>query len=492
MFSSPYIVSNWVEGVHFYGREALCQALLTRGERCIYLVGTRRVGKTSLLRRLATLLGTHGIYTDLMQAASQSAEQEILDEGRMVRLLRHELARHATQHGGLLSSREIWDRQENNLGAWLEEASWAWESQNLLITLLWDEAEMLRRLSTATLMRLRAVFQQSRSLRLVVCASKGLAAINDRWRGDDVSPFLFGFRTQPLAGLEESAALELISQRGTVQVDPSVAARICAITGNHPFLLQMLCDRLYQPGRLRSPSEVDMLVDAPLADLFRIDVAQLSPSEQAILSAVARHGSLAPADLHSITGLNHDTIASFAEGMAQLGYLRTTTTERWEPGNNLLARWLRSHTFAANPAITDQATLEVVDAELQQLELTKVVQRRRVQELQASANSYTPGELPADLSSELAELQAAIAALEQRMRDYVRQKAATTPLEEPLSERELSVLRLMATGMRNAEIAARLIVSENTIKAHVKHIYRKLGVNDRVQAANRARALGLL
>ena len=65
-------------------------------------------------------------------------------------------------------------------------------------------------------------------------------------------------------------------------------------------------------------------------------------------------------------------------------------------------------------------------------------------------------------------------------------------LEEPLSERELEVLRLLAQGRRNGEIARDLVVSENTVKAHVKHIYRKLGVADRVQAANRGRELGLL
>ena len=64
-------------------------------------------------------------------------------------------------------------------------------------------------------------------------------------------------------------------------------------------------------------------------------------------------------------------------------------------------------------------------------------------------------------------------------------------LEEPLSEREVEVLRLMADGRRNGEIARDLVVSENTVKAHVKHIYRKLGVADRVQAVNRGRALGL-
>jgi DNA-binding NarL/FixJ family response regulator len=54
------------------------------------------------------------------------------------------------------------------------------------------------------------------------------------------------------------------------------------------------------------------------------------------------------------------------------------------------------------------------------------------------------------------------------------------------------VLRLLARGLRNAEIARHLTVSENTVKAHIKRIYRKLMVHDRVQAIRRARELGLI
>ncbi|MEJ2753867.1 MAG: response regulator transcription factor, partial [Chloroflexota bacterium] len=65
-------------------------------------------------------------------------------------------------------------------------------------------------------------------------------------------------------------------------------------------------------------------------------------------------------------------------------------------------------------------------------------------------------------------------------------------LVEPLSERELEVLRLIAAGKSNREIAAALVVTLNTVKKHSSHIYGKLGVNGRTQAVARARELGLL
>jgi DNA-binding NarL/FixJ family response regulator len=60
-----------------------------------------------------------------------------------------------------------------------------------------------------------------------------------------------------------------------------------------------------------------------------------------------------------------------------------------------------------------------------------------------------------------------------------------------LTPREVEVLRLLAQGLTNREIAARLIVSVGTVKVHVERILAKLGVSDRTQAAVRAVTLGL-
>ncbi|MGI5244357.1 response regulator [Dactylosporangium sp. CA-139066] len=65
------------------------------------------------------------------------------------------------------------------------------------------------------------------------------------------------------------------------------------------------------------------------------------------------------------------------------------------------------------------------------------------------------------------------------------------PLVVPLSDRELDVLRLVADGRTNREIAAELFLAEGTVKNHVTNVLAKLNARDRTQAALRARALGL-
>lgn len=64
-------------------------------------------------------------------------------------------------------------------------------------------------------------------------------------------------------------------------------------------------------------------------------------------------------------------------------------------------------------------------------------------------------------------------------------------LVEPLSERELEVLHLIADGLANAQIAARLYIEIGTVKRHINYIFGELGVSGRTQAIARGRALKL-
>jgi len=70
--------------------------------------------------------------------------------------------------------------------------------------------------------------------------------------------------------------------------------------------------------------------------------------------------------------------------------------------------------------------------------------------------------------------------------------ATPAPLNDPLSDRELMILRFLPGDSTNADIASELFVSVNTVKSHVKQIYRKLDVHDRREAVVRARELGLI
>lgn len=65
-------------------------------------------------------------------------------------------------------------------------------------------------------------------------------------------------------------------------------------------------------------------------------------------------------------------------------------------------------------------------------------------------------------------------------------------LAEALSKREIDVLRLLASGYSNHDIAQALMITESTVKMHLKHLYGKLDVHNRLQAVVHAQALQLI
>jgi LuxR family maltose regulon positive regulatory protein len=73
-----------------------------------------------------------------------------------------------------------------------------------------------------------------------------------------------------------------------------------------------------------------------------------------------------------------------------------------------------------------------------------------------------------------------------------RAAGAAPGLIEPLTGRELEVLRLIAAGKSNQRIARELVVALDTVKKHVTHVLGKLGADNRTEAVARARDLGLI
>ncbi len=101
----------------------------------------------------------------------------------------------------------------------------------------------------------------------------------------------------------------------------------------------------------------------------------------------------------------------------------------------------------------------------------------------------------AGLTSYLDMVLAAFPQQMQMQESYLKQKEEHTkgqPLLDPLSKRELEVLNTIACGASNNQIAQELMITVDTVKRHISHIFSKLGVQNRVQAIKQARLLGLL
>lgn len=142
-------------------------------------------------------------------------------------------------------------------------------------------------------------------------------------------------------------------------------------------------------------------------------------------------------------------------------------------------------TLAARHPGTDRETREAAAAGL--VDLMEALPPERFEAAQAGTG---PGQ--ADGLERM--VQVVLAALAKPLAPAAPQPppVARPALAEPITERELEVLRLVAEGLKNQEIADRLVITRGTVRVHVNNLYRKLDVNNRVQAVGRARALGLL
>ncbi|MDQ4075724.1 MAG: response regulator transcription factor, partial [Chloroflexota bacterium] len=131
---------------------------------------------------------------------------------------------------------------------------------------------------------------------------------------------------------------------------------------------------------------------------------------------------------------------------------------------------------------------------------TRTLVQRQVQQYQAvispaqmhAARQGQPDELTTAIAMAQAELIAELPPPMQVSHLPAPPSPTTHTMVEPLTDRELEVLHLLAQGLTNRQMAEALSVVLGTVKAHNNRIYGKLGVSNRVQAVARARELGLI
>ena len=140
------------------------------------------------------------------------------------------------------------------------------------------------------------------------------------------------------------------------------------------------------------------------------------------------------------------------------------------------------------------ARLGEVAADARVLVLTSSEDPRLLHEvLQAGAiSALLKDSSPEQLRDAILATHSGERVLHPRIASLVAGQRAQTPLRTALSAREHDVLRLIAQGLGNADIAARLGIGIKTVKTHVSHLLLKLDVNDRTQAAVRALKEGLV
>jgi DNA-binding winged helix-turn-helix (wHTH) protein len=338
----PYVVGQWVRGERFYGRSAQIAEIL-RGERdLVWLLGTRRIGKTSLLKQIELLSGADpeaeffAMYWDF-QGVDTAAElhlnfsDALLDaEDRLRRL-------------GI----DVDEVTADDLFVALERLRRRLRSQGLRLLLLCDEVEELlglQRSEPSLLRKLRHALQSRDGIRTVLASTIRLWALAGHT--DDTSPFLHGF-TPPvyIDRLTDDEARSLVSQshlqpEERPDIDDETMTEILGHCDNHPYLLQLVCKRFVESGQL-AEAIGQVATDRMVSYFFSVDFDMLSATEQRIVHAIVETPEITRDGIRERLSVRADELDGCLRQLTDLGFIRHDGDGRFALANSFFQRWLR-------------------------------------------------------------------------------------------------------------------------------------------------------
>lgn len=383
--------AQWVRGERFYGRDKLITEILDGHRNSIWVLGTRRVGKTSLLKQLEDITAPGDreflpIFWDF-QGADNSEELNLTFKDALLD------AEDRLEEIGI----EL-DSLNGDLFATLAKIRRKARSKGRTLLLLCDEVEELlnlHRKDPALLRKLRRAMQSQEGVRSVLASSVRLCALAEQ-RGD-TSPFLHGF-SPPLYidGLSEDEARSLIIQdhlppdsRPAVGAeDADTIRRRC---DHHPYLIQLICKRYLELGDLDEACE-QVAVDRMVSYFFSVDFEMLSDTERTVLRLIAERDSATSKSIENVLQTDTAGRAEALQRLHNLGFIRRNEERGFVLSSFFLRRWLEdlinvgvTQETRAALSETDESTLRVAGKDNTQTNATIDGRYRLQKEIGAGA-----------------------------------------------------------------------------------------------------------
>jgi hypothetical protein len=366
---NPYVVGQWVRGERFYGRGTLIDEILNGPRNSTWVLGTRRIGKTSLLKQLEHLTsqddsGYLPVFWDF-QGADDPEEltltfsDALLDAGERLEPLG-------------IDAPSIEGR---DLFASIASLRRALRSRDRSLLLLCDEVEellSLHRQDPALLRKLRRAMQSQEGIRTVLTSSIRLCELAEQ-RGD-TSPFLHGF-SPPLyiSGMSAGEALALVRQDAlSSDLRPAIssedAVEICRLCDHHPYLMQLVCKRFIETGNLEEACR-QVAGDRMINYFFSVDFDMLSATEKSVLRLIGEQGAATDESIHAVMKGETADRDDALQRLENLGFIGRDSDRNYVLGSPFFLRWLEDlpvtqlpeHTQAASPLEDPTISVHTID-----------------------------------------------------------------------------------------------------------------------------------
>ena len=338
--ANPYVVGQWVRGERFYGRSSLIDEILDGPRNSLWVLGTRRIGKTSLLKQLEYLTSSDGreyvpVFWDFQGAddpdeLSLTFSDALLDaEDRLDAI-------------GI----EVSDFEGGDLFASMGTLRRKLRSQGRSLLLLCDEVEELlnlHRQDPALLRKLRRAMQSQDGVRSVLTSSIRLCELAEQ--RDDTSPFLHGF-SPPLyiSGLSADEAPALVRQDRSPspsrpEINDEEASEICRRCDNHPYLIQLVCKRFLETGDFEEACR-QVATDRMINYFFSVDFEMLSSTEKTVLRLISEQGTATDESIHAVMQVATADRDDALQRLENLGFIGRDEDRNYALPSFFLRRWL--------------------------------------------------------------------------------------------------------------------------------------------------------
>lgn len=364
MSAIPFVVGQWVRADRFYGRTAQIEEILEGHRNSIWLVGTRRIGKTSLLKQIEHITDTSRdqryfpVFWDFQGA---DTPEEL----------------HLNFADALLDADErlerigigLEDLETDDLFVSLGRLRRRLRAKNLRLLLLCDEVEeliKLHRKDPALLRKLRRAMQSNDDTRSVLASTIRLWALTEQ--KEETSSFLQGF-TPPLYierfSDEEARSLIEQSHLGPEDRPRFTDEAIEAIRDhcdNHPYLVQLVCKRYLETGGLEDAID-QVATDRMVSYFFSVDFELLAEKEREIIQIIARQPAAASNSIREELSLGSDVLEGTLRRLENLGFIRKNSERRFVLANYFFRRWLQEMRDHTVPSITSALPIPTMGAE---------------------------------------------------------------------------------------------------------------------------------
>ncbi len=339
---NPYRVGSWVVGAEFYDRKDLLQEILSGSANGLWIIGNRRIGKTSLLKAAEHQAANSSRYLPLFWDMQGDTSEAQLIESLLEAIEYAQWSELDNRWSGF----DLPEAAQTINEALRQVAAHARQYEAHLL-LLCDEVEGLNQLGQhdpRVLSALRRVMQHHPAIRTILTSTRRLSRLYAIQQHQDTSLFLEGLEPRYLAHFDDETANQVICRLQSdnpITVDELLLANLRSFSGNHPLILQKICSQLFDPdiNRLRPFDENQFILDDQLHGTFQHDFDSLTADESDILQTIGP--SIVPtAEIEqAFPDISANSLRRALHDLTQLGFLRRTD-RGYQASSAPLGHWL--------------------------------------------------------------------------------------------------------------------------------------------------------